>query len=105
MVGILYNVNNNELDDSVLKTVFQEIGWELSPQDLEEFHRLRKNGDRVIVKISRRKDCEQIMSVKKDLKKVKMQDIGLSGNQSIFRNASLCPYYRMLWSKSKRFMS
>ena len=57
------------------------------------------------LKFSRRKDCEQIMSVKNDLKKVKMQDIGLSGNQSIFRNASLCPYYRMLWSKSKRLMS
>ena len=51
------------------------------------------------LKFSRRKDCEQ------DLKKVKMQDIGLSGNQSIFINASLCPYYRMLWSKCKRFMS
>ena len=54
------------------------------------------------MKFSRRKDCDQIMSVKKDLKKVKMQDIGLSGNQSIFLNTSLCPYYRMLWSKCKR---
>ena len=31
-----------------------------------------------------------------------MQDIGLSGNQSIFINTRLCPYYRMLCSKCKR---
>ena len=31
-----------------------------------------------------------------------MQDIGLSGNQSIFLNTSLCPYYQMVWSKCKR---
>ena len=101
VVGIPNSVDSNELEDKVL-TVFQKIGCELSPRDLEACHRLRKNSDRVIVKFSRRKDCEQIMSVKKDLIKVKMQDIGLSGNQSIFINTSLCPYYRMLWSKCKR---
>ena len=101
MVGIPDSVNNNELEDNVL-TVFQKIGCELSPRDLEASHRLKKNSDRVIVKFSRRKDCEQIMSVKKDLKKVKMQVIGLTGNQSMFINTSLYPYYRMLWSKCKR---
>ena len=54
------------------------------------------------MKFSHRKDCEQIISVKKDLKKIKMQDIGLTGNHSIFINTSLSPYYRMLWSKCKR---
>ena len=57
------SVNNNELEVKVL-IVFQKIGCELSPRDLEACHRLRKNSDRVIVKFSRRKDCEQIMSVK-----------------------------------------
>ena len=79
VVGIPNSVNNNELEDKVL-TVFQKIWCELSPRDLEACHRLRKNSDRVIVNFSRRKDCEQIMSVKDDLKKVIMQDIGLSGN-------------------------
>ena len=54
------------------------------------------------MKFSHRKDCEQIITVKKDLKKIKMQDIGLTGNHSIFINTSLSPYYRMLWSKCKR---
>ena len=59
------SVNNNELEVKVL-IVFQKIGCELSPRDLEACHRLRKNSDRVIVKFSRRKDCEQIISVKKN---------------------------------------
>ena len=42
------------------------------------------------------------MSVKKDLKHLKMQEVGLPGNRSIFINTSLCPYYRMLWPKYKR---
>ena len=42
------------------------------------------------------------MYVEKYLKKVKMQDIGLTGNQFIFINTSLSLYYQMLWSKCKR---
>ena len=43
------------------------------------------------MKLSRRKDCEQILSVKKDLREVKMQYVGLTASQSIFINKSLCP--------------
>ena len=83
-------------------TIFKKIGSEVSPRDIEACHRLKKDNDRVIVKFSRRKDCEQIMSVKKDLKHLKMQEVGLPGNRSVFINTSLCPYYHMLWSKCKR---
>ena len=94
-------VQNNELEDKVL-TIFKKISSEVSPRDIEACHRLKKDNDRVIVKFSRRKDCEQIMSVKKDLKHLKMQEFELPGNRSIFTNISLCPYYRMFWSKCKR---
>ena len=30
-----------------------------------------------------------------------MEDIGLTGDNKVFINHSLCPYYRVLWSKSK----
>ena len=83
-------------------TIFEKIGSEVSPLDIEACHCLKKDNDRVIVKFSRRKDCEQIMSVKKDLKHLKMQEVGLPGNRSIFIKTSLCPYYCMLWSKCKR---
>ena len=76
---------------------------EVSPRDIEACHRIKKDNNRVIIKFLRRKDCEQIMSVKKDLNHLKMQEVGLPGNRSIFINISLCPYYRILWSKCKIF--
>ena len=60
VVDIPNSGNNNELENKVL-TIFQKIGCELSPRELEACHQLRKNRDRVIVKFSRRKTCEQIM--------------------------------------------
>ena len=83
-------------------TIFKKIGSEVAPRDIEACHRLKKDNDRVLVKFSRRKYCEQIMSVKEDLKNLKMQEVELPGNRSIFINTSLCNYYRMLWSKCKR---
>ena len=101
VVGIPDSVQNNELEDKVL-TIFKKIGSEVSPRDIEACHRLKKDSGRVTVKFSRRKDCEQIMSMKKDLKHLKMQEVGLASNRTIFINTSLRPYYRMLWSKCKR---
>ena len=101
MVGIPDSVQNNELEDKVL-TIFKKTGSEVSPRDIEACYRLRKDNDRVIVKFSQGKDCKQIMSVKKDLRQLKMQEVGLPSNRSIFINTSLCPYYRMLWLKCKR---
>ena len=64
MVRIANSVNNSQLEDKVL-IVFQKIGCEISPLDLEACHRLRKNSGRVIVKFSGHEDGEQIMSVKR----------------------------------------
>ena len=72
MVGIPDSVQNNELEDKVL-IIFKKIGREVSPSDIEACHRLKKDNDKVIVKSSQRKDCEQIMSVKKDLKHLKIR--------------------------------
>ena len=65
VVGIPDSVQNNELEDKLV-TIFKKIGSEVSPRNTEAYHRLKRNNDRVIVKFSRCKDCEQIMSVKKD---------------------------------------
>lgn len=45
------------------------------------------------------------MSVKKDLKKERMQDIGLSGNQPIFINTNLCPNTKCFGQNVRGFMS
>ena len=42
-----------------------------------------------------------MLSVKNSLEKLKMVDTGLTGDKKVFVNHSLCPCYRVLWSKSK----
>ena len=42
-----------------------------------------------------------MLSVKNNLQTLKMKDIGLTADNNVFINHSLCPYYRVLWSKSK----
>ena len=39
---------------------------------------------------------------KEDLQKLKMEDVDLIGSNKLFINRSLCPYYKVLWSKSKK---
>ena len=43
------------------------------------------------------------MKFKKDLFKLNLTDIDLD-DAKIFINQSLCPYYKILWSKSKRLL-
>ena len=67
---------------------------------MESCHCTSKKSDTVIVKFSQRKDCQQVWQVKKDLQKLKMEDVELTGSNKLFINRSLCPYYKVLWSKS-----
>ena len=43
----------------------------------------------------------QVLGVRKDLNKVKMSDIDLTGQSTLYINQSLCPYNMMLRSKTK----
>ena len=62
--------------------------------NIEACHRITKRNDRVIVKFSRRKDYQRVLSVKKNLQKLKMEDIVLTADNKVFINHSL--YYRVL---------
>ena len=56
------------------------------------------------MKFSRRKDYRRVLLVGKNLQKLKMEDISLTGDNKVFVNHSLCHYYHVLWSKSKVFL-
>ena len=77
----------------------KKIGCNIDSSKIEACHRNPKIYDRVIVKFSRRKDWQQVLSVKTNLQKLKMEDIGLTGDNKVFINHSLCPYYSVLLSK------
>lgn len=80
MVGILDSVQSNELKEKV-RTIFEKIGWEVCSCDTEACHCLKKDNDSVKVKLCC-EDCEHV-SMKRELKQLKIHDIGLPRNRSI----------------------
>ena len=61
-----------------------------------------KKSERIIVKLVYRKDCPQILRVKKELKFLNPTELDFPENTKIFINESLCPYYRGIWNKCKK---
>ena len=57
------------------------------------------------MKFLRRKDCGQIISVKKYLKKVKMHNIGLTGNRFMFIKHAYAPITKCCGQNVRGFMS
>ena len=104
LVSIPHEVSGEILEEKVLK-IFGKLGCDISSDRFEAYHRVGRTNDTVIIKFSKRKDCQHVWSVNKDLKKLTMEDFELPGNNKLFINRSLCPYYKMLWSKSKKLHS
>ena len=63
VTGIPRHLSNKNLESKVLE-VFSKVGCEILSRNIEACHSLI-----VIVKFLRRKDCDQVMSVKRDLRK------------------------------------
>ena len=98
IVDIPNSVGNSVLEETV-RGVFKKIGVEIDEWDVQACHHL-KGKERTIVKFINRKDCLQILRVKKDLNS--LDGVGLSENTEIFIDESLCPYYRDIWNKCKK---
>ena len=98
-LGIPSSVSDKDLEEVVCKAI-TKAGVGITADDMEDCHRLRNKGQ-TIVKFGKRKVSRQVLSVRKDLNKVKMSDIDLTGKSKLYINQSLHPYYRMLWFKTK----
>ena len=94
------SVDDNILEEKLIQD-FKKFGCNIDSSYIEVSHRITKNNDRVIVKFSGRKDCQRLLSIKKNLQKLKMEITGVTGDNKVFIDHSLCPYYRVLWPKSK----
>ena len=99
ITGIPSSVSDKDLEEVVCKAI-TKAGVDITPDDIEDCHRVGNKGQ-TIIKFGERKVSRQVLSVRKDLNKVKMSDIDLTGQSTLYINQSLCPYYRMLWSKTK----
>ena len=100
VTGIPSSIRDKDLEDKVCN-VFGEIGVNVNERDIEICYRLREK-DKTIVKFVNRKDCTNILKVKKDLKHLDPTKLSFSEGTKIFINESLCPYYRGIWNKCKK---
>ena len=82
--------------------MFNKVDCEIPSHNNEARNPLANRSNRIIVKFSQTKDCNPVTSVKRNLRKVKLEYVELRGVNPIFIDQSLYPYYRMLWFKSKR---
>ena len=98
--GIPYIIKQDELENKVL-TIFKKVGCDIKNENIEACHRVRRQNN-VIIKFSKWKDRQQVYSVKKDLGKLDMKEVDLPEGTQVYINQSLCPYYKSLWSKSKK---
>ena len=104
IVGIPNEVKDESLEESVVG-IFDKVGCNIDVDSIEACHRVSGNNNIVIVKFVRRKDRQKVWNKKKKLKNCKMENFRLPGQAKIFINSSLCPYYKMLWSKSKKLLT
>ena len=98
VLGIPISVKDDALEDKLLD-IFREIGVEIGQRDIQACHRVKNN--QTIVKFSNRKNCLQILRVKKQLKDLACTLFNFQDGMKIFVNESLCPYYNWLWNKCK----
>ena len=83
----------------------EKVSCKIDRDNIEDYHRLSKKSDNVIIKLSRRKDCQYILRVNRDLQNLNLKDIGFLGENKIYINRSLWQYCQILWSKSKKLDS
>ena len=100
VIGIPSSIRDKDLEDKV-RNIFGEIGVNVNERDIQVCHRLREK-DRTIVKFVNRKDCTNILRVKKDLKHLDPTKLCFTEGTKIFINERLCPYYRGIWNKCKK---
>ena len=99
ITGIPSSVSDKDLDEVVCKAI-TKAEVDITANDTEDCHRVGNKGQTIII-FGTRKVVRQVLSLRKDLNKNKISDIDLTGQSTLYINQSLCPYYRMLWSKTK----
>ena len=104
LVSVPRSVSDGDLEKKVLK-IFEKVGCHIEGNNIEVCHQINKKNERIIVKFSRRKDCQNILNAKKELRKLDMKEIGFPEGNPISVNQSLCTHYWVLWSKAKRLHS
>ena len=104
LVGVPHSASDKDLEGNVLK-IFEKVGCPIEGNNIEACHWISKKNERIIGKFSRQKDCQNVLNMKKELRKLDLKESGFPEENSILVNQSLCTYYQVLWSMAKRLHS
>ena len=75
-----------------VRYIFLKIGVSVENRDIQDCHRVTVES-RTMVKLSDRRDCSQILSVKRELMNLVPTEMDFPTDTAIFINEILCPYY------------
>ena len=95
-----WNIRNSRALEDYVTKIFNEFDTPVDPANSEACHRLKSKArtEKVIVKLSKRKDVFNVLQRKKKLKSVDITKVGLPQGSLVLINQSLCSYYKYLWS-------
>ena len=82
IIGIPTEVDADVLEEKIVN-IFEKLGCNIPLNRIETCQRVSKKSATVIVKFLRRRDCQQVLAVKKDLLKIKMEDVELPGQNKL----------------------
>ena len=101
-IGCVPNSITNDLLEEHVILIFEKIEVVIEAMDIVACHRLGETG-RVIVKLLKRKDAQNVLEEKQKLRCINLYDDNTDTNnkRKIFSNQNLCPYYRKLYGMVK----
>ena len=100
--GIPSSIEDSALENTVLK-LFRKVNALIDQSNVEDCHRLKSRNNtpqKVIIKLSKRKDVYRILQAKSSFKNASVTENGIPANTPIF--VSLSGYYKFLWSKYRK---
>ena len=89
--GTPKSIEDSAIEDTVLK-LFRKVNVLIDPSNVEDFHRLKSNNNgpqKVIIKLSKRKEVYCVLKAKSRFKNVDVTEDGIPPNTSIFFNTKV----------------
>ena len=94
IAGIGTSILQESLEEKIFQ-IFEATGASVDKNDIDDCHRFRDK-ELTVVKFLQRKDFQQVLRCKKDLRNINISNLDLPEGTELFINEILCPYYKGL---------
>ena len=88
--GIPKTVKDEELENKVID-IFSALNINITSKDVEDCHRLGKDGKNIIVRLVNRKHCYQALNRKMDLRKIDNSSLAFHPDVKLYLSENLTP--------------